>query len=68
LQLKSFSIEKLDETLTKAYKLATGYSEEKIKEIQKNKAIASAGSMAGNDKTKEANKSKLKSEIDELLD
>jgi hypothetical protein len=24
--------------------------------------------MAGNDKTKEANKSKLKSEIDELLD
>jgi len=68
LGLKSFTVDKLDEHLTKAYKLATGYSEDKIKEIQKSKAIASAGSLAGNDKTNEAGKSRIKSEVDDLLD
>lgn len=46
LQLRSFSIDKLDEHLAKSYKLATGYSEEKIKEIQRSKAIANAGSLS----------------------
>jgi len=67
-ELKSFSVDKLDEHLSKAYKLATGYSEDKIKEIQKSKAIANASSMAGNDKVKEAAKSKAKGEVDDLLD
>jgi hypothetical protein len=66
-QLKSFNIDRLDEHLTKAYKLATGYSEDKIKEIQKSKAIASAGSIAGWDRTTEQAKSKMRSEVDELL-
>jgi hypothetical protein len=46
MDLKSFSVENLDQHLSKAYKLATGYSEDKIKEIQRNKAIASASSMS----------------------
>lgn len=68
LWLKSFTVDKLDEHLTKAFKLATGYSEDKIKEIQKSKAIASAWSLAGSDKTNEAGKSRIKSEVDDLLD
>lgn len=66
-ELRSFSIDKLDEHLTKSYKLATGYSEDKIKEIQRSKVIANAGAMNGGDKVKDANKSRIKSEVDELL-
>ena len=68
LQLKSFDIEKLDEHITKAYKLATGYSAEQIKEIQKSKIIASASSMSGSDKSKADSKAQSKKEVDDLLD
>jgi len=68
MDLKSFSVENLDQHLSKAYKLATGYSEDKIKEIQRNKAIASASSMSWNTKTTEQAKSKIRSEVDDLLD
>lgn len=67
LEMKSFSVDKLDEALTKAYKLATGFDENKIKEIQRAKSIASAGSLAGNDKVAESNKSRIKNEVDDLL-
>lgn len=67
-QLKSFNVDKLDEHLTKSFKLATGYSEEKIKEIQRSRVIASAGALNGGDKVKDASKARIKSEIDELLD
>jgi hypothetical protein len=67
LGLKSFTIDKLDEHLTKAFKLATGYTEDKIKEIQKAKAIASVAGMNGSDKVNESNKSRIKSEVDDLL-
>lgn len=67
LEMKSFSVDKLDEALTKAYKLATGFDENKIKEIQRAKSIASAGSLAGNDKVAESNKSRVKNEVRELM-
>lgn len=67
LEMKSFSVDKLDEALTKAYKLATGFDENKIKEIQRAKSIASAGSLAGNDKVAESNKSRIRNEVDDLL-
>jgi hypothetical protein len=68
LELKSFSIDKLDEHITKSYKLATGYSEDKIKEIQRSRIIASASSMSGSDKNNANDKSKVKAEVDDLLD
>lgn len=68
LDLKSFSVDNLDIHLTKAYKLATGYSEDKIKEIQRNKIIANAGNIKWADRVNEAQKSKIKSEVDDLLD
>lgn len=67
IERKSFSVDKLDEDLTKAYKLATGYSEDQIKERNRANAIASAGSLAGNDKVTESNKSRVKNEVRELM-
>lgn len=67
LEMKSFSVDKLDEVLTKSYKYATGFDENKIKEIQRAKSIASAGSLAGNDKVAESNKSRIRNEVDDLL-
>ena len=67
LEMKSFSVDKLDEVLTKSYKYATGFDENKIKEIQRAKSIASAGSLAGNDKVAESNKSRVKNEVRELM-
>jgi hypothetical protein len=68
MQLKSFSVDNLDDHLTKAYKLATGYSAEQIKKIQESKAIANAGSMSGNSKLKDSEKSRISKEVDDLLD
>ena len=68
LQLKSFSVDSLDDHLTKAYKLATGYSAEQIKKIQESKAIANAGSMSGNSKLNDSEKSRISKEVDDLLD
>lgn len=67
LEMKSFSVDKLDEALTKAYKLATGFDENKIKEIQRAKSIASAGSLAWNDKVAESDKSRIKNEVKEFM-
>ncbi len=68
LQLKSFNVDSLDDHLTKAYKLATGYSAEQIKKIQESKAIASAGSMSWNTKAKESEQKRINKEVDDLLD
>jgi len=68
LQLKSFTVDGLDDHLTKAYKLATGYSAEQIKKIQESKAIASAGSVSWNNKLKDSEKSRISKEVDDLLD
>lgn len=67
-QMKSFSIENLDDHLIKAYKLATGNDENKIKEITKSKAIAKASGISWNEDNKDANKSSVKKEVDDLLD
>lgn len=68
LQLKSFSVDKLDEHLIKAYKLATGYSDKEVNEIKKTKIIAESVAISGWEKQKAADKSKIKSEVDDLLD
>jgi hypothetical protein len=68
LQLKSFSVDSLDDHLTKAYKLATGYSAEQIKKIQESKMIANVGSVSGNSKIKDSEKSRISKEVDDLLD
>lgn len=65
--LASFSVDDLDKHLTKAYKLATGFSDDKIKEIGRARAVASAGSLAGGDKVKDSERTRIKSEVDDLL-
>ena len=68
MQLKSFSINNLDDNLTKAYKLATGYSEEQIKDIQKSKMVASVSSVSGTSKQKDSETSRIHKEVNDLLE
>ena len=68
MQLKSFSIDNLDDNLTKAYKLATGYSEEQIKDIQKSKMVASVSSVSWTSKQKDSETSRIHKEVNDLLE
>jgi len=68
LQMKSFSVESLDDHLTKAYKLATGYSSEQVRKIKESKLVASVSGISGNNKSKDAEQSRISKEVDDLLD
>lgn len=68
LQMKSFDIDKLDEHLIKAYKLATGYSEQEVQNVKKSKTIASVAWVQGGDKSKEGEKTRIQSEVNDFLD
>ena len=68
LQLKSFDIDKIDEHLVKAYKLATGYSEQEVQNIKKSKTIASVTSVSGQDTNKSEKKSETSKEVNDFLD
>lgn len=66
--LKSFSVDKLDDSLTKAYIIATGNSADKIKKIKSTKIIASAASVSWNTKTEDSDKARAHKEVSDLLD
>lgn len=68
MQMKSFSVESLDDHLTKAYKLATGYSPEQVRKIKESKLVASVSGISGNNKSKDAEQSRISKEVDDLLD
>lgn len=67
LQMKSFNIDKLDDHLIKAFKLATGYSDQEVQNVKKSKTIASVTTVQGGDKSKDTEKSKVQSEVNDFL-
>jgi len=68
MQMKNFSVDNLDDNLIKAFKLATGYSDEQVRKLNNTKVVAKSTKVSWKDNTWKTEKTKVADEVNSFLD